>query len=165
MDEYFRYARSNSVSTTQLGAIGEALVATQLILSSQGQLAPFTPFADDDGIDLLVYDKFSKRSQPLQIKSRSKVDDPDAQTVQFDVRISTYSEEGNGHLIAVLMHGMSIECAWLIPMSELKQVARKAPGKFVVVASAKPSSNDRYSQFRHFDFDDLADALILSLSV
>ena len=51
-----------SLTSTQIGAIGEAIVAAELTLASGGRLAPFKPFADDDGIDLLIYDKVTKRA-------------------------------------------------------------------------------------------------------
>ncbi|MCH8158120.1 MAG: hypothetical protein IID18_10300 [Nitrospinae bacterium] len=43
------------ITTTQIGAIGEHIAASQLMLASQGRLSPFLPMADDDGIDLLIF--------------------------------------------------------------------------------------------------------------
>jgi hypothetical protein len=143
---------SNPVSmltSTQIGAVGEAVVAAGLILASKGQLAPFKPFADDDGTDLLLFDKVTKQSILLQIKCRMNVDDAKSQTVQFDVRLKTFVQEGSGYILCVLLDGTLVRSAWLIPATELAAVARATPAKLVVVASAKPNANDKFRQFRH----------------
>ena len=38
------------ITPTQIGAIGEQIVAVQLVLASDGRFSPFLPVADDDGI-------------------------------------------------------------------------------------------------------------------
>ena len=91
------------LTATQIGAIGESVVAAGLTLASRGRLAPFKPFADDDGIDLLIYDKETKRALPIQVKSRTKFDNEKAQTLQFDVQRSTFTDGGRSHLLAVLL--------------------------------------------------------------
>ena len=53
---------SKSMTQTQIGTIGEVTVAAQLMLGSNGRFSPFLPFADDDGIDLIVYDKVTGAS-------------------------------------------------------------------------------------------------------
>ena len=45
------------LTTTQIGAIGEDVVSRGLMIASNGRFSPFKPVADDDGIDLLIYDK------------------------------------------------------------------------------------------------------------
>ena len=147
-------------SSTQLGTIGEAIVAVELVLASSGRLAPFTPFADDDGIDLLLYDKATKRSLPIQVKSRARVDNARTRTVQFDVRTATFAEDGETHLIAVLLDGSDIGCAWLLPMADLKRHARQGRSKLIMVASAKETSRDKFSVYRHHRVDDLVRSII-----
>lgn len=58
-------------SSTQIGAVAENPVANALMVESAGRLSPFSPVADDDGIDLLIYDKESGRALPAQVKSRT----------------------------------------------------------------------------------------------
>lgn len=58
-------------TSTQIGSIAENLVANALMVASHGRLSPFWPVADDDGIDLLIYDKESGRALPAQVKSRT----------------------------------------------------------------------------------------------
>ena len=59
------------MTQTQIGTIGEVTVAAQLMLASGGRFSPFLPFADDDGIDLIVYDKVTGVSLPVQVKART----------------------------------------------------------------------------------------------
>lgn len=122
--------------------------------ASGGRLAPFKPFADDDGIDLLLFDKLTGKATPLQVKSRTGFDDPKAQTVQFDVRRSTFA--ARGYAVMALVDGSNLRTLWLIPGERLADVAMCRAGKFVVVASAKAASKDRYREFRH---DSLASAV------
>ncbi len=148
------------LTSTQIGAIGESVVAVGLTLASNGRLEPFKPFADDDGIDWLIYDKVTKRALPIQVKSRTKFDDAKAQTVQFDVQRSTYTEDGGAHLFAVLLDGSDLVCSWIVPMTELAKTARAGSRKFSIVPSAKATSSDRYTCFRRYSFKDIADDLI-----
>ena len=142
-----------NLTSTQIGAIGEAAAALGLMAASGGRLAPFKPIADDDGIDLLLFDKLTGRAVPLQVKSRTGFDDPKAETVQFDVQRSTFAERG--YSLLALLDGTAVRKLWLIPGDRLAGVAMQKKGKFVVVASAKAGSKDRYREFRH---DGLASA-------
>lgn len=155
---------SYSLTSTQIGAIGEAVVAVGLTLASGGRLAPFKPFADDDGIDLLIYDKLTKLALPVQVKSRTKFDNEKAQTVQFDVQRSTYTDQGGSYLFAVVLDGSAMVCSWLVPMSDLRHSARSTKNKLSIVPSAKPTSNDRYTPYRRHSFEDAAAHLIQAFS-
>ena len=157
-------AQTRGITSTQIGAIGESVVATRLVLFSKGRLAPFIPFADDDGIDLLIYDKSTKRVVPLQVKSRTKLDNEAAGTVQFDVQMSTFSEEAGSHLLAVLLDGAEIVCNWLIPMAELRRTARADRGKLRIVPSTKATSKDRFTPYREFEFALVVDRLVHNLN-
>jgi len=152
--------RAFSLTSTQQGAIGESVAATGLMLASGGRLSPFRPIADDDGIDLLLVDKLSRSIVQLQVKCRTRVDDPKAETVQFDVRLNTFAREARAYVLAILLNGASVRKAWLIPLSELHSVARSSPGKLVIVASAKDQSDDRFRRFRHDAFASVIDVLL-----
>jgi len=139
--------QDHRLTSTQIGAIGESLVAVGLMAASGGRLAPFKPVADDDGIDLLLFDKLTGTAIPLQVKSRTGFDDPKAERVQFDVRHSTFA--ARGYAVMALVDGTTIRTLWLIPGERLAEVAMRKADKFVVVASAKAASKDRYREFRH----------------
>ena len=97
-------------TSTQIGAIAENLIANALMIESNGRLSPFSPVADDDGIDLLVYDKRSGRAIPVQVKSRTvalkkRGSQERGNVVHFEVRAATYRKERFAYLIAVLLSG------------------------------------------------------------
>ena len=152
--------RNAGLTSTQKGAIGEAIVTTGLLLASNGQLSPYRPVADDDGIDLLLVDKLSRDIVQLQVKARTGVDNAKAETVQFDVRLNTFAQGARGYLLGVLLEDASLKKAWLIPLSGLRDVAKSASEKLVVVASAKETSNDRFRKFRHDGFASLARTIL-----
>ena len=155
-----RQAVSTGLTSTQIGAVGEAVVATGLMLASKGRLSPYKPIADDDGTDLLVVDKQTRQIIPIQVKSRTKVDDPRAETVQFDVRLKTFAQDGKGYILAMLINGAELQAAWLIPSAKLAEVSTATTEKLVIVASAKSGSKDRCRPFRHDDFESLTHAIL-----
>ena len=53
------------LSSTQIGALAESIVANELTIASGGRLTSFNPMADDDGIDILIYDKKTGEAIPL----------------------------------------------------------------------------------------------------
>ncbi len=140
-------------TSTQVGAIGECLVAAGILEASGGRLSPFKPIADDDGMDLLLFDKISRKAIPLQVKSRRGYDDLKGQTVQFDVRLKTFAREGEGYLLCIKLEGSTIDTLWLIPASALPSIARTTSEKLVLVPSAKETSQDRYTPYRVKSFD------------
>jgi len=137
---------AKAMTQTQIGTIGEVTVAAQLMLGSNGRFSPFLPFADDDGIDLIVHDKVTGRALPVQVKARTAATLGKSDTIMFDVRRKTFSDHEGPFLLAILldMGGGLIRRAWLIPMSELGAVARVNADKLSITPSAKEDSADRY---------------------
>ena len=152
----------SGITTTQIGAIGETTAATHLTIASQGRLSSFEPVADDDGIDILVFDKTTRNAIPIQVKTRLAATAGKSETFQFDVRQATFAENENSFLLAIILdlEGVNIVCAWLIPMSELKSVARNKPKILSITPSAKETSNDRYTPYRHRDMEGVANELM-----
>lgn len=75
------------------------------MLRSEGRLSPFSPVADDDGIDLLIYDKLTGRALPAQVKSRTvalkrRGKEDRGNTVHFEVRKATF--RGDRHACCLL---------------------------------------------------------------
>ncbi len=142
--------RLRALTTSQIGKIGETLVASQLMLASGGRLSPFLPLADDDGIDLVLLDKVTAAALTIQVKSRTGVDNEKAQTVEFDVRLATFSARADAYMLALLLDeaGQGIRSAWLVPNAELERVSNRKRDKLVITPSAKTTSNDRYAPYR-----------------
>ena len=151
-----------SLSTTQIGKIGENIVGAQLMLASAGRLSPFMPIADDGGVDLLVHDKVTGRSVTVQVKGRVAKGEDALGYVQFDVRTSTFRDRRDMFLLAVLldMQQGSVQRAWLIPMAELPAVSMRKAEKLAITPSPNSASKDRYTPYRCLGMKDVAERLI-----
>ena len=152
--------RSICLTSTQVGSIGESVTACGLMLASRGRLSPYRPLADDDGVDLLLVDKQTREIVQLQIKCRTSFDNEAARTVQFDVQFTTFALNAKGYVLGIVLDGAKLVTGWLIPISELPKLARSTSKKLIVVASAKTTSRDKFSSFRHADFESIAAALL-----
>jgi hypothetical protein len=150
-------------TSTQIGAMGECVAAAGILEGSVGRLSPFKPVADDDGMDLLLFDKLARKAIPLQIKTRRSYDDPKAQTVQFDVRLKTFAREGEGYVLCIKLDAVTIDTLWLIPAAEFAGVAKESPTHLIIVPSAKPTSRDRFTPYRVKGFGEVADRIIARL--
>ncbi len=157
--------REDRISETQLGAISEGFVASQLILASLGRLSPYRPVADDSGVDLLLLDKRNGRVTPIQVKSRTKMLRRHPKIVHFQIRTATFREYKSGFLLAVLfaLETLQVQRAWLIPMSRLRGVCRQQGDNLVIRPSIDMESGDRYSEFRCKDLTEVTRRLIRRL--
>lgn len=142
------------VTSTQIGAIAENLISNALIVESDGRFSPFSPMADDDGIDLLVYDKTTGRAVPLQVKSRRRTlrakKGGRGNIVHFEVRRTVLKDDRYSYLLAVLLSDLmtGIDRAWLIPMCNLPKIANARETKYVMRASRSAKSRDKYWRYR-----------------
>ncbi len=154
----------NDLSTVQKGKVTEALVASTLILASGGRLSPFAPISDDCGIDLIILDKKTHRSLPLQVKSR--IANPARPTVQFNVRKTSFGDLGNRYLLGVLFDPLNIAltASWLIPMSRVPNVSVDKPDTYALTPNTLIGSRDRYQEFRLNNASDLANAVLSAIA-
>ena len=156
-----------NLSSTQIGALAENLIANELMIESNGRLSPFHPVADDDGIDVLIYDKSTGKAAPLQIKARTNtINKPGKQergnTVHFEVRKATLKEERKAMLLCVLLNEnlRKTERAWLVPLSELPNVASDRDAKYVIRANKQITTKDKYKAFQCKSVREVAERLI-----
>uniref|UniRef100_E6PWM9 DUF4365 domain-containing protein n=1 Tax=mine drainage metagenome TaxID=410659 RepID=E6PWM9_9ZZZZ len=152
---------TQTLSSTQKGVIGENLLVNAVMKASKGQLSPFKPVADDDGIDVLFFNKETGTSVAIQLKCRTNTDGG-GNTTQFDIRKATYNEERQAFVVAALlnenMHGF--DCLWFIPMKEVKRIGNKKTDKYVLTPSKIEGSADKYREFRCENHDELAKRII-----
>jgi hypothetical protein len=152
------------VSATQLGAIGENIVASYLILASGGRLSPFKAVADDSGIDLLIYDKVTGRAVPVQVKSRTHTLARSPNTVHFGIRQATFNEAQHAYLLAVLfaenVMPLTVQRAWLIPMNEVRGIAADRTETLILRPCHTLTSADRYTPYRCTDLSEVAQRLM-----
>lgn len=159
---------SGRVTAIQLGAIAENLVASSLIIESAGRLSIFRPFADDRGIDLLVYDKVTGRAIPIQVKSRTKTLSKYPKRARFNVQRATSNEEQDAYLLGVLIDpgevAWSVKRAWLMPVKELPGVASQDSKLFKVTPSMDMSSKDKYTPYRCESMTEVTNRLLQALA-
>lgn len=153
------------VTSTQIGSLAENIVCNELMVRSMGRLSPFRPVADDDGIDLLVFDKFRRRSVPLQIKARTatvKSRGKRGNTVHFGVRKATWRSNPSGYLLAVLLDPdlRAIERSWLLPLGKLAEVGRQTKSTLVIRPSRSLSTRDKFKRFQCADFAEVVRRLV-----
>ena len=161
-------ADSEKLTSTQIGSISEHVVAARLMVASNGRLSPFFPAADDSGIDLIMFDKVSGRAAPIQIKNRTRTIKKTPNVVHFEVLKATFETRRDGYVLAVLFEenlaNLVERRAWLIPMADFADVARKPSAKFVMRPSWDANSRDKYSAYRCNDLGDVARRLIISMN-
>lgn len=152
-----------SLSSTQIGAIGENLLVNAVMKASDGRLSPFQPLADDDGLDVLFFDKLTGNSVAIQLKCRREsLFKPGTKergnSVHFEVRKSTFNDARRAYLVAGLFnedltHFMT---TWFMPLALLPQVARSSADKWVIRPSKAESSGDRFTPYRCMTDHELA---------
>ncbi len=154
---------ADHLSSTQKGNVAAHLVASALLVASNGRLAPFVPLADDHGLDLIVLDKVTRRMIAIQVKS--SIANAGRDTVQFDVRKQTFSQATGEFLLMVVFEParMALAVSWLIPMSLVASVATEQAEKYALVPSLKVAAKDRCRPFRYDDTWQLTAAILKQL--
>lgn len=149
--------KSCHLSTTQLGTIAETLVSAQLMLVSGGRLSTFVPQADDDGLDLLVLDKLTRKTFGIQVEARYASEETPPGTVQFDTRLKTFREASDAFLLAVIVDSATGKPwrFWLVPFHQLRSVAAEKRDHLIMTPSPSETSSDRYTPWRCHDIGDV----------
>ncbi|MEQ8441280.1 MAG: hypothetical protein RIM33_11730 [Alphaproteobacteria bacterium] len=155
-------ATDYSVTSSQIGWITESVVGANLIARSGGRIAPFTPVADDCGVDLLAMDKASGRTVALQVKAWTRGPSTD-QTIQFDIRKSTFNAFSYFIGVWVPLPELEIAYAWFLPMRDVPDFARDARSHLIVRCSTGPNTRDKMSLFR-MDSEGLVAAIQATLA-
>ena len=87
-----------TLSPTQKGRIAEMIVGAAIMHASDGRLAPFVPLADDDGLDLIRFDKLTGVTTPIRFKARRKVCLGSEQTTQATSAMSASAPQADINL-------------------------------------------------------------------
>jgi hypothetical protein len=155
------------LTSTQIGILAENLVANELMIESSGRFSPFQPIADDDGIDVLIYDKITGKAVPIQIKARTTTINKAGKqergnTAHFEVRKATLKAERRALLLCVLLDASlrKTDRAWLINLTSLPAIAANRKNKYVIRASRQMTSKDKYRQFQCKDIAEVSQRLV-----
>ena len=156
-----------ALTSTQIGTIGENLLVNAVMKASDWRLSPFQPYADDDGLDVLFYDKQTGNSVAIQLKCRTvtlyKAGTRErGNVVHFGVRQATFRATRHTYLVAALISPdfSNFEALWLVPMERLPEVAGNISGNWVVRANKNQATADRYSAYRCPSVSELASKII-----
>ena len=156
-----------SLTSPQVGVIGENLLVNAVMKARDGRLSPFTPIADGDGLDVLFFDKETGNSVAIQLKcrtvtTRKRRSDERGNVAYFQVRKATINEARRAYLLAALYNTELTEfvATWFIPMEQLRRVGRDASAKWVIQPSKAQASADRYMPYRCLTSLELAQRIV-----
>jgi hypothetical protein len=148
-------SKTLKLSSTQIGTIGENILANSVMKSSKGRLSAFKPVADDDGLDVLFFDKQTGKSIAIQFKSRAVTDARSysklrGHTAQFNVRLATINKARRAYLVAALLNEDMTEFVytWFISMKQLQKIGKLRSKDYVITPSKAPDSRDKYVPYR-----------------
>lgn len=151
--------KKGNITSTQKGVIAEHIVANELMIETDGRFSPFSPLADDEGIDLLIYDKKTGKALPVQIKSRTggiTKNGKESNTIHFEIRSVSLKNKKYAYFLAVLLTKdiRSVERAWLIPMKDISSLLniRKKQKKYIMRANKSLTTKDK---FRDYQFENI----------
>jgi hypothetical protein len=156
-----------ALSSTQIGAIGENLLINAVMKASDGRLTPFQPLADDDGLDVLFFDKETGNSVAIQLKCRTATirkrgSDERGNVAHFQVRQATFSDARRAYLVAALCNAdlTGFIATWFMPMELLPELGRDISGNWVMRPSKAEGSLDRFTPYRCMNSEELAQRII-----
>jgi len=143
------------LTSTQIGAIGENLLVNAVMKASEGRLSPFQPLADDDGLDVLFFDKLTGNSVAIQLKCRTvtlfKPGTKERGTAtHFEVRKATFRHARRAYLVAALVKDdlTTFLATWFIPLASLPELARENSKKLVIRPNTASASKDKFVPYR-----------------
>ncbi len=155
--------KKGNITSTQKGVIAEHIVANELMIETDGRFSPFSPLADDEGIDLLIYDKKTGKALPIQIKSRSGgiiKKGKESNTIHFEIRSVSLKNKRYAYFLAVLLtkDSRSIERAWFIPMKDISNLLnmRKKQEKYIMRANRSLKTKDKFRTYQCESIKDVA---------
>ena len=155
------------LSSTQIGAIGENILANAVMKASEGRLSPFQPVADDDGLDVLFFDKKTGKSVAIQLKCRTvtikkRHSEERGNAVHFQVRQATINEARQAYLVGALLNEDLTDfiATWFVPMTKLPKIAYSISDHYVIRPSKSETSRDKYTRYRCHSAQDLAERII-----
>jgi hypothetical protein len=140
--------------SARMGKAVEHLVAASCVLTSGLELNVSTSFVDDEGVDLVFHRRESSTTLAVQVKSLSLTAKTIAGKETFCqyVRASTFRPRPDLYVlfVAVDIAEGTFGPVWLVPSETLAERTKpNARGRHEFAASTKPSTNDRWREFRH----------------
>lgn len=144
---------AKSASAGRMGTAAEYLIAASCILATRGELNVSTSLVDDEGVDLVFHRRDSTATLAVQVKARMS-DSKKVQEESFvaSVRSQTFTPRADLDMLfaAIDIARGAVMTAWLVPSPEYASVlgAANKQGRHKFTASMKPTSRDRWVQYR-----------------
>lgn len=142
-------------NSARKGRAAEQLIAASCIIASGSQLNALTGLVDDEGVDVTFKRRDGVRTLDVQVKSaflESRRNLREDGTFSADTRRQTFRPRADLYFLFVVVDGKkaSFGPVWLVPSEVLKDKGFSAGKKKMLrfQASAKPKSNDKWSDYR-----------------
>lgn len=160
-----QYKISKDISSKQKGDIAEARIAELITLYGDTTLSCYKPISDDEGIDLIVKEKGTLKTNYIQIKSRFG-DNPDG---IFTATVKAQSVADNYQMSFVFCFfdtekGDVWDYVWFVPAPDFLRLANKLQGgkMYGFVAGRQRNEANKWDSFL-IDKRDLANNIISQL--
>lgn len=141
-----------STDASRVGKAVELLIASSCILASDAKLNVSTSVVDDEGVDLVFHRRGGTATLAVQVKARTYGSSRVARgSFLADVRTQTFRPHPDLYMLFVTANttDATFGPVWLVPSPVFKERALKTgKGKLRFTASLKPSSKDKWREFR-----------------
>jgi hypothetical protein len=139
------------LTLTERGKIGELLLTAQALYTSDGEIEPFSPAADDEEIDLCMQRRGQASMLYVQVKSGFSSDTPGSINLRIRLNPEVFPEHpAFMYALLFIQPPGYIEAAWLIRARDLLRLIRVSarPGTTVRVINPHPHRPDRFEPYR-----------------
>lgn len=134
---------------SQVGRIGEVALELYLLVTSGGALDPYRPEVDEH-VDWVVSRHDALAVVGLQVKTAPKLDAHGLAEAIAHYPKGKVVQESDFFYTVLLMAGVAIEAAWLVPSADFNRLANRSfsGGEEQLAFRAHPLREDRWSPFR-----------------
>ena len=153
---------SDGISEKQKGDIAEARIAELITLYGETSLACYRPISDDEGIDIIVKEKYVPKIMYLQVKSRFGDDSGEA----FTATVKKHNVIDNFSMAFIFCffdteRGDLWDYVWFVPAPDFfKKANRLQDGNlFGFVAGRKRKESNKWDEYL-IDKRELANTII-----
>ncbi|HLQ60422.1 MAG TPA: hypothetical protein VK131_01010, partial [Candidatus Acidoferrales bacterium] len=115
------------MTSTQAGEAGASLLRAVLMISSRGELDIYYPVADDDHRDLVVGLRGRPAMACVQVKTSYQRDRRGLVRVKARLPKADVPDHPSFIYAVLLVGGIAIEVAWLVPSPEFNRLVYKEP--------------------------------------
>ena len=155
--------RALSLTSGQIGKIGEGLVYRIATLQSDGELVFYKPEDDNEGTDWIAKRRYRGADIKVQVKAR----EPQRPNGAVEVSIDAASlPPDDPKLVTILQFDAARPEAalicWVIPSGDFRRLSSFSAGQYQALLSPAPNARDRWVKYRH-ELQEIADVFTAHL--